>query len=485
MPDPRHTPTPPVQKDEVAYHVPELDSPTFVVAEDVEATDNTTSNGRVASPLPPPENGIASLVVVRSGDLETPKTPVSVRSNSSTTFSFPGGPQSSLLRLFQSEMFDSRLCLHYLQRYADSVGVQHYLSTKALPFFPMQEIEFLLPQLLHLLIVRGPEKGHELENFLVRCCEQHHHISLMVLWLLQGYIWDFRNEQSKVSERGRYVAKLYQKVQTLMFPAATAAATANQGPSIPILRKISTPSVGMANGIPKLVTSSAVSGSSAPGVGGSTASSSTLSSSKVVKRGNVAPMLVGIGSILGSIGLPALAEVTKDIVLSQNSLLGLQDTDVFPAGDGLLEQSRAIVLSAPSASGARASSRTSISELPSPVRAIPTLEALSQGAAFITGESVGPETYFHSTLKFFTTLTQISDRLRIVPRHARQSSLQAELELLNHNLPADVCIPMWCPAKGRGETVWHHKIVAVAANDSVVLNSAERVGSFGGTVSSC
>ncbi|RKO85541.1 hypothetical protein BDK51DRAFT_27274 [Blyttiomyces helicus] len=81
--------------------------------------------------------------------------------------------------------------------------------------------------------------------------------------------------------------------------------------------------------------------------------------------------------------------------------------------------------------------------------------------------------YFHSELQFVMTLVEISDRLRSVPKEARQSTLVAELTLLNHNLPADVCIPLWCLACK--ERPWHHRIVRISPGDAVVLNSADRV----------
>lgn len=51
-----------------------------------------------------------------------------------------------LLRLFQSEHFNSWMAIEYLFRYPDSVGIQHYLCNE-LKKFPMTEIEFFLPQL--------------------------------------------------------------------------------------------------------------------------------------------------------------------------------------------------------------------------------------------------------------------------------------------------------------------------------------------------
>ncbi|KAJ3391802.1 Phosphatidylinositol 4-kinase pik1alpha (PI4-kinase)(PtdIns-4-kinase) [Entophlyctis sp. JEL0112] len=81
--------------------------------------------------------------------------------------------------------------------------------------------------------------------------------------------------------------------------------------------------------------------------------------------------------------------------------------------------------------------------------------------------------YFHSQLQFIMSLSDISDRLRSVPKPARQSALIAELSLLNHNLPANVCIPLWCDG-GHGDRD-HHWIVRVPPNDAVTLNSADRV----------
>ena len=82
--------------------------------------------------------------------------------------------------------------------------------------------------------------------------------------------------------------------------------------------------------------------------------------------------------------------------------------------------------------------------------------------------------YFHSEMQFVRALVETSARLVNVPRPARQSSLEAELTLLNHNLPADVCIPLWCPATG-DRTHRHHQVVRIPIKEVTVLNSADRV----------
>ncbi|KAJ3143864.1 Phosphatidylinositol 4-kinase pik1alpha (PI4-kinase)(PtdIns-4-kinase), partial [Irineochytrium annulatum] len=82
--------------------------------------------------------------------------------------------------------------------------------------------------------------------------------------------------------------------------------------------------------------------------------------------------------------------------------------------------------------------------------------------------------YFQNELQFIMTIVEISDRLRSVPKAARQNSLVAELTLLNHNLPAKVCIPLWCSA-GSTPGGKHHMVVRIPPNDAVTLNSADRV----------
>ncbi|CAJ0745686.1 1750_t:CDS:10 [Entrophospora sp. SA101] len=96
-------------------------------------------------------------------------------------------------------------------------------------------------------------------------------------------------------------------------------------------------------------------------------------------------------------------------------------------------------------------------------------------------EEYGPErqrrllkgNYFNSELQFLLALQDISSRLIIVPKKARQSALEAELTILNHSLPAEICIPLWCPASS--EKPYHHRVLRISPSDAVVLNSAERV----------
>ncbi|WVN86146.1 uncharacterized protein L203_101307 [Cryptococcus depauperatus CBS 7841] len=100
--------------------------------------------------------------------------------------------------------------------------------------------------------------------------------------------------------------------------------------------------------------------------------------------------------------------------------------------------------------------------------------------------------YCRSEVRFFLLLDDISSRLLVIPKPARVSALRAELTSLNHYLPAEICMPLWCTAEHSHETPspnvptqplyaqrmsakGHSRIVRISPGESVVLNSAGRV----------
>jgi hypothetical protein len=86
--------------------------------------------------------------------------------------------------------------------------------------------------------------------------------------------------------------------------------------------------------------------------------------------------------------------------------------------------------------------------------------------------------YFRSELAFLTALEGISNRLVAVPKPARLSALRAELGLIAQDLPAEVDIPVICPATlvdGMPNKSKHHRIVRLNPAEATSLNSAERV----------
>lgn len=86
--------------------------------------------------------------------------------------------------------------------------------------------------------------------------------------------------------------------------------------------------------------------------------------------------------------------------------------------------------------------------------------------------------YFRSETQFLTALEDISNRLVVVPKPARLSALRAELALIAQDLPAEVDIPLICPAtldEGAAGRSRHHRIVRLNPAEATSLNSAERV----------
>lgn len=88
------------------------------------------------------------------------------------------------------------------------------------------------------------------------------------------------------------------------------------------------------------------------------------------------------------------------------------------------------------------------------------------------------QNYFRCETQFLTALEDISNRLVIVPKPARLSALRAELALIAQDLPAEVDIPVICPATlvdGAPSKSRHHRIVRLNPAEATVLNSAEKV----------
>ncbi|OZJ02735.1 hypothetical protein BZG36_04702, partial [Bifiguratus adelaidae] len=504
-----------------------------------------------------------------------------------------------LLRLFTSEYFNSWIAVSYIFRYPDNVGIQHYLC-RELGKFPIEEYEFFLPQLLHLLITR-PTESVALEFLIYDKCKESTHVAILTLWSLQAYLTNLL--PTPHTPQFTLCKRIFNKVQSIAFSADLSA---------------------LDDG------------------------SITLPSQKVSEH--VAPALVGIGAVLAGIAHPLITEETGRVAIAQgrrNRLLELQQhlvpssrrKSVVGNGRQSTEPKLSIEgrrrsddhdeerrhrrssnssitsfndltrkkvdgsktapglpltsLSQPNLSVTR---RPSLNELRAMTMGSPSLEDLHQGKAFSvkrylrqaqyklsraatspddkhqilsvfdpsittmanssvpvarpSSPTISPSTkspqrhrqnsplrrsestdgdadetarkltvdtqsssdtlkdhvaeyhgrdgdsseeedeavfqsmslaarkqllksnYFHSEMQFLLALSDIATRLVIVPKSARLSTLHAELTLLNHNLPAEVCIPLWCSATP--ENPHHHRVLRISSVDAVVLNSAER-----------
>ncbi|KAF9195327.1 Phosphatidylinositol 4-kinase pik1alpha (PI4-kinase)(PtdIns-4-kinase) [Haplosporangium sp. Z 767] len=422
---------------------------------------------------------------------------------------------SLLLRLFKSEFFNAWIAVSYLFKYPDAVGIQHYLCNE-LKKFPLDEIEFFLPQLVHLLISR-PSESVALENFILDRCQISSHIAILTLWYLQAYTSDLAASPNTPSFK--LCKRVFNKCQAIVF------ATEAPGEYEDIFGK---------NGVPKV-------------------------------KENALSAMVGMGVMLAAFGQPLMTKSPGQLALAQGrrprafsqsagetvdeaasedqqhpqqhqqSSPQQQQPHLQPgnanhttpqesgrstlAGSNLTRQDSDNAVSPRSATGEPGSPHATLSGMNmAAVQSIqrnhvvtsPSLEDLRGGQAFkmkrdrfsspryshdtapsspislkfsdrdsMDGRSsaasleLARRSYFHSEMQFLLALVDIATRLVIVPKPARLSALRAELTLLNHNLPAEICVPLWCHATV--EKPHHHRVVRIPPQDAVVLNSADRV----------
>ncbi|KAI8343325.1 kinase-like domain-containing protein [Chlamydoabsidia padenii] len=178
-----------------------------------------------------------------------------------------------LLRLFRSEFFNSWIAVSYLFRYSGNLGIQHYLCSE-LNTFPLSEIEFFLPQLIHLFITR-PSDSVALECFLVDLCEKSTHMAIMTLWYLQAYVSDLSANPNSPSFA--LCRRLLNKCQTIVF-------SDGQTEDLELADAASSMNLG-------------------------------LSTHKVHE--NALPALVGIGAMLTAIGQPLMTKAAGQIAIAQ------------------------------------------------------------------------------------------------------------------------------------------------------------------------
>ncbi|KAL0081527.1 kinase-like domain-containing protein [Phycomyces blakesleeanus] len=349
-----------------------------------------------------------------------------------------------LLRLFTSEFFNSWIAVSYLFRYPDNVGIQHYLCAE-LKKFPISEIEFFLPQLAHLLITR-PSESVALECFLIDMCEQSTHMAIMSLWYLQAYLSDLSLDPSSASFE--LCKRLLNKCQAIVFSdGQTSDSEQAEVEGVKEAHKVSE---------------------------------------------HAMPALVGMSAMLLGVGQPLMTRSAGRIALAQGrqnrsfSLTTALRRNTVGTED--LHRGKAFSVSRYLRSAHQKINRkirpqsplsvfdpklTALAQSSVPTESVPLSPALSRCSASLDHrKSLLRSNYFRSEMQFLLALVDIATRLVIVPKQARQNALHAELTLLNHNLPAEVCIPLWCPATA--EKPYHHRVVRISPSDAVVLNSAER-----------
>ncbi|KAJ7632635.1 kinase-like protein [Roridomyces roridus] len=406
-----------------------------------------------------------------------------------------------LLRLFLSpSFFTIPIALQYLTLYPDNVGITYYL-TRRLRQFDTQDLRDVWGFICHLLVTR-PTQSRALECFVVDVAQRSTHIAMFTLWFLQAALRDLSTSPNR--SRSFFICqRVLHKCHEIIFadlpPPAPSASRFSRRKVKPHLEPAVIGISMILAGTPGMPQLTEIMGEVAVEQGrveedgaqlksiesqddevtsyGSPSSASlSLENDEDEEEEDALPGQVSLPNLLHPNGVhvngrrrtvpaaqtaPALPLHLRQVRRSRHS----ED----PLGQLDAEGSTTPYQSSPSISSARHPPRT------------PSLNMVDVLLANYDAPSQTHLLRSHfcrSEIQFLLTLENISNRLLVVPRPARVSALRAELTALNHKLPAEVCMPMFCSSsdtpRPQGVPQPHHRIVRIPPGESVVLNSAER-----------
>ncbi|KAF2434634.1 phosphatidylinositol 4-kinase-like protein PIK1 [Tothia fuscella] len=409
-----------------------------------------------------------------------------------------------LERFLESEHFnqDPSLCIQYLSRYADHVGI-HYVLCSKLRQFSYEELEFFLPQLCHLLVSVDNE-SMALEEFILDLCEESVNSALLTFWLFQTYLHDLSSNPQSV--HFKTTRRIYNKVQRIVFgaseglhrekikenalPVTVLASLILGAVAVPLLSRWAGPlaiaqarrprpvedvisDAGQAQTIKRSQTvaerPSKPRRRREPQQGHSDTEAKqrprqTSATHKTEERTRRDPTSSRPGSSRSAAPQRSMASVLQQdgARLSTSSLPEIrvpQNTDLPtpPLSAGIVSRS--------AEKPHRRHTQSSRTLTPAALSRDQKIRLLRSN-------------YFRSETAFLTALEDISNRLVIVPKPARLSALRAELALIAQDLPAEVDIPVISPAtldNGEPGKSRHHRIVRINPAEATSLNSAERV----------
>lgn len=422
-----------------------------------------------------------------------------------------------LLRLFLSPSFFSvHVALKYLMLYADNIGITYYL-TRRLRELDTQELRDVWGFICHLLVTR-PSNSRALECFVVEIAQRSTHIAVMTLFYMQASLQDLsacpNSPAFQVCQR-----TLHRCHEIIFADLPSPASVPYSGLTVSFqsrfARKRVKPHVE-----PALVGIGLVL-AGAPVMPGLT----EIMGEVALQQGQAEGDVIEEKGVNTNEEPPASAPSGSPDAAEDDSNTSdekVEDDDAF----GLEEASRPNTVPRPCRSplgrrktiiGARTSPaltlvhnlhRSHLSEdpldqldplnpalPPNPYQSLPSIPSshspLRQSTlpadTLLERYDIQSQSYLlrshycQSEILFLLALEEISNHLLVVPKPARISALRAELTALNHKLPAEVCMPMWCsssdtisPLPSGVATQPHHRIVRISPGESVVLNSAER-----------
>ncbi|KAI0934139.1 hypothetical protein AcV5_006082 [Taiwanofungus camphoratus] len=425
-----------------------------------------------------------------------------------------------LLRLFLSpSFFTVHVALHYLLVYADNIGITYYL-TRRLRELNTQELREVWGFICHLLVTR-PSKSRALECFVVEIAHKSTHIAMLTLWYMQAYLKDLSSPHNN-PESFLICQRVSHQCHELIFgdiPAQSSAPYSSiRLPSRfgPVQRKVRSHvqpafvGIGMVwAGVPAMPKLTEVMGEVAIEQGrideeGQDIKSLERVDDDIVRGVHIQPpteQATGRADLDDSDHDERTGNSTRDSAQPQHNFedstsprhlgrvsrrqtmaaqtspslpLHFRDIRTYRLSEDPFSQQDPPATSMPFQS----TPTFSVSRHPPRMNSLHVAD-LIQKYDFSSQMHLLRSHFCRSEIQFLLALESISNRLLVVPRPARVSALRAELTGLNHMLPAEICMPMWClssdtPIPPQGIPQPHHRIVRIPPGESVVLNSAER-----------
>ncbi|KAJ1309526.1 hypothetical protein OPQ81_006299 [Rhizoctonia solani] len=407
-----------------------------------------------------------------------------------------------LLRLFLAPSFFSvHVALQYLKTYPDNIGITHYLTGR-LREFDLKELEDVWGFICHLLVTR-PSKSTALEVFVVEKAEESTHIATLTLWFMQATLNDLSQSQHRrgtsKSESFAICQRVIHKCHDIIYgdppePAGGPYSGLAVQPRSRFGRKRVKPYA-----IPALVAieqgrreeSHQLSGvvrelqEDEPRISTSSRTGSMVEDDDDTERDSGAPAPSSTTPKPSRLSIFTQSTSSVQTVTSQAARTTPSLTTRPPRmSDDPFGQFDPPTPPSKQSSLPPVHSTPSIGLRPGLNRATSLhhyaqQEALLKNYDPFTQSQLLRGHYCRGEVQFLLTLEAISNRLLVVPKLARVSALRAELTNLNNKLPAEICVPMWCPSSDKCSsnsvvTQPHHRIVRIPPGESVVLNSAER-----------
>ncbi|KAH3682235.1 hypothetical protein WICPIJ_006793 [Wickerhamomyces pijperi] len=443
------------------------------------------------------------------------------------------GQYSALHKFVESDQFTLFVCVSYIAKYADNIGVHHFLCQKLRTQFKLEEIMFFIPQLCQILVTVETE-SMALEDLLLELSQKNCHFSLTTFWYLQSHLTDLAQDPNSFAFQS--ARRVLNQLQYILFAIGSPPTTKfreNVAPSVvmssllaatmgfPQLNSFAEPLVKSQgrqqksfifeiakNFKSKLTENLTLKNTKSNSRLTSNSSSSAMTYETIRKTSmdesyrKEAPRPTGNENKAFDFSL--IDEYTDDIInkdkrfprkksLITNQFYEQEDlsTASTPAFNNELNSYSLPDLKRSITGG------SAIVRPPSPTESVSSTPGfktnpLERGRLISISGSHGANVrnispsimsttskikllksnYFRCETQFAIALQTISIRLSQVPKEARLSALRAELSLMNRDLPAEVDVPFLLPNNRKGKL---HRIVQIAANEAAVLNSAERV----------